>query len=778
MQGWVTLSQLGIVAMFRNTLFAKLFLLLVVAAILIAPSAYYFTIPLVDQHIYKIEERSGKVTLNTIYTLLKQTQQDLAAWEAYSMASHKRSLRDIVTIAATAVQRIHEKYQHGLLSYAEAKEEAIAEISAFRYANNDYLYLSDYAANFIYHPDLSLNGTNGEQLKDVNGRLIMSPMISKARASGGAYYDYLWHRLGAAEPLHKLTYTMDLPQWGWVIGSGVYLEDVQRETSQRKQELITFLREFVRSARIATSGYLYVFDGDLNMIIHPNSNIEQTNFADLQDPLTGKSIGQELMLAAHSKDNRLVYQWDKPSDPGNYSYQKVAWVRYLPEYDYYVTSSVYVDDLQSSGKVLATRLFQISIATILLIMLLGAALIYNVTHAIKKLALVANKIVGGDLSEHAEVTRTDELGQLAHSFNLMVDKLKDQIDTLEARVAGRTAEQAQLVAQLEQHNIETTMLKNANEMLQECRNSEEVYCAVRIILYKAFPATSGALFSLGYEGQRLEVVADWNCAPQNMGSAYNYDACMAMRRGTTYVYNGDEDKLPCPHLGGNIQTHTICTPINAYGDTFGVLSVSHELLPEPQLQRMVKLIEDITEYIASALANLRLRARLQQQSIRDPLTGLFNRRYMDEVLRHEESRASRNASQVGIIMMDVDHFKLFNDTYGHEAGDEMLRVLGTILRDHFRDSDITCRYGGEEFIAILPDITLGQCQAKAEQLRSVVERRANIVYMNEVLEISLSLGVALFPLHGDDMRSVLKLADDALYQAKAEGRNRVVSARE
>ncbi|MDY0189179.1 MAG: diguanylate cyclase [Desulfuromonas sp.] len=692
------------------------------------------------------------------------------------MANHKRSLRDIVTIAATALRRIHQEYQQGNFSYADAKKKALAAISTFHYANEDYLYLCDYAGNFVYHPDSSLNGTNGAKLKDANGQLILLPMIAKARASGADFYDYFWPRLGVAEPMHKLTYTMDLPQWGWIVTTGVYLEDVQRETSARKQELIAFLREFVRSARIAKSGYIYVFDGDMNMIIHPNKNIEQTNFGQLKDPMTGKSLGQELMQAAQSKDAKLVYQWDKPADPGNYVYQKVAWVRYLPEHDYYVASSVYMHDLQSSGKLLAKRLFQISMVTIMLIVLLGSVLIYNAIYAIKKLALVANKIVGGDLSEKAQVIRTDEIGQLGHSFNLMVDKLRDQIDTLEARVAGRTAAQTQLVAQMEQYNIETTMLKNANEVLQECRNSEEVYRAVRIIMYKAFPATSGSLFSLGYDGQKLEVVADWNCPADNMGSVYDYDACMSMRRGTTYMYAGDERKLPCPHLGDNIHARTICTPINAYGETFGVLSVRHEKLPEEQLQRMVKLIEDINEYIASALANLRLRARLQQQSIRDPLTGLFNRRYMDEVLHQEESRARRNATQVGIIMMDVDHFKHFNDTYGHEAGDEMLRVLGKILHGHFRDSDITCRYGGEEFIAIMPDISLEQCQAKAEQLRSVVERSANMVHMGEVLAISLSLGVALFPLHGKDMHSVLKLADKALYQAKEQGRNRVVSA--
>lgn len=761
--------------MFRNTLFAKLFFLLVVSAALLVPSIYYFTVPLVDQHIYQIEERSGKTTLNTIFTLLEHTRQDLSAWEEYSLASHKRSIHDIVAIAANELGRIWDKYAQGLLTLDAARQEAIDMMSSFHYGNNDYLYLCDYSANFIYHPDPQLNGTDGSLLKDVNGRLVMPPLIERALESGSGYYDYWWPRLGGAASLHKLTYSQNLPEWGWVIGSGVYLDDVEREIITRQKMLIADLREFVRGAKIAEHGYLYIFDGDLNMIIHPNDNIEETNFAELINPLSGKSIGKELMAAAHSSDKQLLYRWDKPSDPGHYVYPKLAWVRYMPQYDYYVTASVYVDDLQSEGQLLARRLVQITIFTILLLTILGAALIYNVTRAIKKLAMVANKIVGGDLSEKVKIDRTDEIGQLGASFNQMVDNLKEQISTLEARVVERTLAQSRLVAQLEQSNVETTMLKNANEMLQECRNEEEVFQAVRIIMRKAFPATSGSLLSLVDERQQLEVVSTWNMPVEHDGHIYPYDACFAMRRGSTYLFVGNEHTLPCPHLD-DIENNSICTPISAYRDTFGILHMQYAFPGDDEQEHIIMLVEQLAEYIAYTLAGLRLRNRLKQQSIRDPLTGLYNRRYMDEILHQEETRANRNSSQVGIMMLDVDHFKIFNDKYGHESGDNILRVLGKILSEYFRDSDVVCRYGGEEFIVILPDISVAQCQSKAEQLRCEVEDSAYIMYQNERIAITLSVGVALYPVHGDKIRSVIKQADDALYQAKANGRNMVVCA--
>lgn len=759
--------------MFRNTLFVKLFFFLFIAVVALIPTIYYFTTPLVDQHFYAIEQRSGKTTLDTIYTLLKQTQQDLVLLDNYALESHKRKLNDIVSIASVTLDRIYLKHKKGELTFEEAKREAVETIRCFLYENNDYLYICDYDGNFIYHPDPDVNGTNGLQIKDVNGQRILLPMIRNARSSGEGYHEYMWNRLGGEAPIPKLTYSKNLPLWGWVIGSGVYLEDVRQEADQRKAELIASLREFVRSAKVATSGYLYIFDGDLNMIIHPNSNIEKTNFSSMVNPLTGKSIGQELMAAAYRSDNRLLYKWDKPSDPGSYRYDKVAWVRYFAEFDYYIASSVYVDDLKNSGDALALRLFQITLSAVLLFALCGVGLIYNVTSAIKRLALVANRIVGGDLSVKAQVHRKDEIGQLGCSFNLMVDKLKEQIDTLEQRVRTRTTEQDALVTALEQSNTETNILKNANEMLGECRNPDEVFQAVRLIMLKAFPQSCGSLFSLGYEGQRLEVVADWNCSPTQVGRVYEYDACFAIRRGSSYLYDGDESQLPCPHFSENFSHASICVPVSAYGDTFGVLHLECDTFATKDKPRSQGMVEDIAAYTASALANLRLRVRLHQQSIRDPLTGLFNRRYMDASLRQEENRASRNQTQVGIVMLDVDHFKRFNDTYGHEAGDEILCVLGKILRDHFRESDIVCRYGGEEFIVILPDITAEQCQTKAEQLRVLVESSAYIISGNEKLAITISLGVALFPLHGDEVRSVVKAADDALYRAKEKGRNLV-----
>jgi diguanylate cyclase (GGDEF)-like protein len=218
----------------------------------------------------------------------------------------------------------------------------------------------------------------------------------------------------------------------------------------------------------------------------------------------------------------------------------------------------------------------------------------------------------------------------------------------------------------------------------------------------------------------------------------------------------------------------------AQGDAMGILHIRIEAQPgqdQPTLtESKQQIARAMADSMALAMANLKLRIYLREQSIRDSLTGLFNRRYLDETLEREFKRAARMQRTVGIIMLDLDHFKGFNDTFGHEAGDILLQKLGEFLKQHLRGGDIACRYGGEEFVLILPEVSLEHVQRRAEQIREEV-KNLNIQYNDTVLTApTLSLGIAMFPEHGETSQQVLGAADTALYTAKGNGRDRVVVA--
>jgi diguanylate cyclase (GGDEF)-like protein len=188
------------------------------------------------------------------------------------------------------------------------------------------------------------------------------------------------------------------------------------------------------------------------------------------------------------------------------------------------------------------------------------------------------------------------------------------------------------------------------------------------------------------------------------------------------------------------------------------------------------LIATTVEQIDLAMSNLDLRENLRDQAIHDPLTGLFNRLYMEETLKRELHRVERTQNPLCIIMLDIDHFKKFNDSYGHQAGDVLLRELGIFLRRFVRASDVACRYGGEEFILILPDTLPDAALQRAEQLRQRV-KHITITHEGKTLgNITVSIGVSAWPDNGQDAEMVIDAADEAMYQAKQEGRDRCVLA--
>lgn len=189
-----------------------------------------------------------------------------------------------------------------------------------------------------------------------------------------------------------------------------------------------------------------------------------------------------------------------------------------------------------------------------------------------------------------------------------------------------------------------------------------------------------------------------------------------------------------------------------------------------------QMAKTLAEQAALALANLKLREVLRTQSVRDPLTNLYNRRYMEESLERELSRAVRKNSRLSLMLIDVDHFKQFNDMFGHDAGDVVLRSLGSLLQTQLRREDIVCRYGGEEFIVILPDASLDSARQRGEQLREATKELVTEFRGQALGRITLSIGVATFPQNGTTGAVLVEAADAALYQAKKEGRDRIVLA--
>jgi diguanylate cyclase (GGDEF)-like protein len=335
-----------------------------------------------------------------------------------------------------------------------------------------------------------------------------------------------------------------------------------------------------------------------------------------------------------------------------------------------------------------------------------------------------------------------------------------------------------LAAELKRHNREVTLLSEMSEQLHICLTTEEAYSVIKQFVIKLFPNESGALYIINDSRNFLEAVVTWG--ELAIEPVFSPDDCWALRRGKTNMVGASHSGVLCLEcVMPEIFSYYMCLPMMAQGETVGILNIRHGKNPADNdqaryFESQKQLATTVAEHIASALANLRLRQKLREQSIRDQLTGLFNRRYMEEFMERELHHAKRNNAPIGIIMFDIDNFKVFNDTAGHDAGDKVLQALAALIKSQVRDEDIACRFGGEEFILILPEMPLDKIKERAEDLRSKTQALVLTHKDKPLGPITISLGVSIFPLNGATAEVLIKSADQAMYRAKQSGKNRVV----
>jgi len=362
------------------------------------------------------------------------------------------------------------------------------------------------------------------------------------------------------------------------------------------------------------------------------------------------------------------------------------------------------------------------------------------------------------------------LGLLTSAYSLIRRKM-DQYQEAEEKTE-------ELNCQLQASNRDISRLHQSAEMLQSCQTSEEAYQVVRHSVERLLEAESGALFLMKDSKNYLESVS-------MIGSGYNGEtifppeACWALRRGLPHQTGGTLDMPSCPHLKLSGKASALCIPLVAQGETLGVLTLldgaDHWGFDTPDgVPSKQKLALALSESVALSLANIKLREALRSQSICDSLTGLYNRRYMEETLERELRRAERKQFPLGFVMLDLDHFKQFNDTFGHEAGDLLLKEFSIFVQARIRKEDIFCRYGGEEFVLIFPETSLIDTVHRADQIRESLQHLYLIHEGRPLGAVTVSAGVSAYPDHGL-VHSLLQVADAALYRAKSEGRNRVVS---
>ncbi|MEN6543805.1 diguanylate cyclase [Parvibaculum sp.] len=373
-----------------------------------------------------------------------------------------------------------------------------------------------------------------------------------------------------------------------------------------------------------------------------------------------------------------------------------------------------------------------------------------------------------------EVPEGDELGLVARAFNRLALHLSDANAKRVATEEELKRTNKELMARNDEVIARTRsidLLGRVAYRLPGCSNINEFASLVERFVPQLFPDIPGALYIFSGSRTVLTEVAQWG-EPKGDTPEFSPQSCWGLRRGQAHEIKNVAADVVCEHIKPDAVLGYRCLPLVAQSETVGLLYLERtdETVPwaiEAQDLRV------LAETLALALVNLRLRETLREQSIRDPLTGLFNRRFLQEALELLQARAERSDLSIGAIMIDIDHFKDFNDEYGHDAGDVALKYLSELMPRHVRASDLVCRFGGEEFLIVMPGATMERATECAENLRKAAAEMQLIHNGVQLKHFTISLGVALVPDHASDVKTLLEAADQALYIAKNGGRNRV-----
>jgi diguanylate cyclase (GGDEF)-like protein/PAS domain S-box-containing protein len=331
-----------------------------------------------------------------------------------------------------------------------------------------------------------------------------------------------------------------------------------------------------------------------------------------------------------------------------------------------------------------------------------------------------------------------------------------------------------MMKELEKRSQRATMLAEMGELLQSCISLNELIAAALGFAPRIFPAVRGAVALLNGSRSLADVIGSWaDC--QLPAMEFEATSCWALRTGHPHLVVAGDSTAPCAHAAGVKNTY-LCVPILAQGETLGILHFqATDEVPHLEASQ-ISFKTTFAGQLGLSIANIRLREALRTQSVRDALTGLYNRRYLEEILEREVRRATRASQSLGVLMIDLDHFKNFNDTYGHDAGDAVLRETGASLTKGIRAEDFVCRFGGEEFVVILPTANVEAACARAERLRLKMKELTVLHQGKSMGMLTISVGVAVFPEHGSSPKELMAAADAALYEAKRNGRDQIAVA--
>ncbi|MED5642196.1 diguanylate cyclase [Enterobacter bugandensis] len=398
----------------------------------------------------------------------------------------------------------------------------------------------------------------------------------------------------------------------------------------------------------------------------------------------------------------------------------------------------------------------VGLTALLFLFVLGFILKRRVLRPVVRLSDVVHRLASQDFAvETPNFNQIDEIGDMAQAIRIFRENGLARQRLEKERDADWAIRE---------------LLARMTQRLQGCENFDDVINVAELFAPNIAPGIAGRLYVFDRDPWQMRCVAQW-LSPADDKTTFHPDACWAVRRGQSHPPVNGEPDVACYHLPESQAESALCVPLIAQGEAIGLLSFQN-ITPENAPARAY--LELMAEALGLALANQRLRDALLEKALFDPLTGLRNRHHLEDTLHTQMTQAMRNCEPLSCMMIDIDHFKSINDRFGHEAGDQVIKNVATIVQRAAHDGGLAFRYGGEEFLVLLPGAGEAEAHACAQKIYNGVHALSLRYGLTEIGPVDVSIGIASYPEHAQS-DNLLRAADVALYRAKELGRSRIVS---
>ncbi|GBC61581.1 hypothetical protein DENIS_2543 [Desulfonema ishimotonii] len=733
--------------MFLSVLFRRIFISNGMIALGLAVMICLLCVPAVSRILRSQEEQRIRTSLSHICNAITTLHEGLRHCRGAAVAARKQQIRNAVLARTALFANTYRAFQQGEFPSGEAaRASALAALDTFEDDYEAMLWVADYDGAFIVPPESDLLKKHLLNAGDEEGRPAFPAMIRLALDKNEGYVRYRHQKSGGSQPVDMTGYSKNFHPWHWIIGAVFSLSDIEKILSQREQNALRQLRDTLP----AEDGNLLVFNSRMDSILPPAT------------PGTGgpapddarQVLLKKLMAAAHTPARRIRYHRNHPNDPDHDTFEKTAWVRHIPDRDWYVVLSVYTDDLDRPAQALRKQFLVFFFLTFLIYVIAITGVLTIILTPVTCLSdMAAEFLRKGEIRENRYLVDHGEIGTIGAAIFGMTK----QLDSCRQKLGQYTRDREHLIRKNDRVRERAYELTRARKKLEkdlenykhihaDLKKSEERYRAMLENIEEYF-----------YEVDLLGNLIFFNDALYQM-LGYTREELLGMN---FREYMDPETSEKAYH-----------TFKKAYDSGKPYRGFEWRLVRKDgtrcYVEVSVALIRDENDEVIGFRGIARDISELIYLVYHDSLTGLYNRQAFFERLKETLAYAKRDKNEKNIFYLDLDNFKQVNDDYGHDVGDEVLKEVSARLRESLRETDHICRLGGDEFTIILNNISDSRPdEAACRIIESLSE--PYVIHGFIIDFITPSIGISAYPRDAQDIERLIKCADIAMYKAKETG---------